>query len=239
MADHRSLSIIIPAYNEEGNIRATVDEIGALARKYLTDYEILVFDDASRDRTSEIVGELQKKDPHVKLVRNVANRGLGFNYRAGVLMARCRYVIMVPGDNEVMAESLEEVFRQIGKTDIIICYAANPEFRSVWRQRISRMFTGSLNFLFGFKVSYYNGPNVLRTDMARAVVPDTSSFAYMAVMLVELLKGGATFQELTFALRRRQYGKTKAFKLKNIYCVVRDVLVAFWKVALCRRYKKL
>jgi len=76
MADHRSLSIIIPAYNEEGNIRATVDEIGALARKYLTDYEILVFDDASRDRTSEIVEEIQKRDTHVHLLRNVANRGL-------------------------------------------------------------------------------------------------------------------------------------------------------------------
>lgn len=226
----KSLSIIIPAYNEEGNIRATCEGMTGLAQKYLEDYEILVFDDCSPDRTSEVVKELRLGDPHILLFRNEVNKGLGYNYRAGILKARCAYTIMVPGDNEVIADSLKEVFQGLGKTDVIVCSSTNAHVRPFMRQLISKIFTFALNFMFGLKVNYYNGPAVIRTDLARENLPSTNSFAYMAVLLVHVLKLGATYTHSTFSLRPRKYGKTKAFEFKNVVTVIRDILRLFWDV---------
>ncbi len=226
----KSLSIIIPAYNEEGNIRPTCEGMAALAQKYLEDYEILVFDDCSPDRTSEVVKDLQCVNPHIVLIRNEVNKGLGYNYRAGILKARCAYTIMVPGDNEVIADSLTEVFQSLGSTDIIVCSSTNAHVRPFMRQLISRIFTFLVNAMFGLKVNYYNGPAIIRTDLAKENLPSTNSFAYMAVLLVYVLKLGATYTYSTFSLRPRKYGKTKAFEFKNVVTVISDILRLFWDV---------
>lgn len=226
----QSLSVIIPALNEEKNIRAVCQGTAVLAEKYLSDYEILVFDDASQDHTGEVVRELQKENPHIVLFRNPANKGLGYNYWAGISKARCQYAMMIPGDNEVVSDSLPEIFNQVGTSDILICYSSNPEVRPWIRQFISKVFTALLNLLFGLKVIYYNGPCVIRTDLARRVGGTTDSFAYMAVLLVHLLKSGATYKHLPFALQKREYGKTAAFRFKNVVSVIKDILALFWKI---------
>ena len=234
----QSLSIIVPAFNEEGNIRSTCVEVAKLAEKHLNDYEILVFDDASHDRTGEIVKALERENPRIVLFQNSVNKGLGYNYREGVLKARCHYTMLVPGDNEVTVESLEKIFKRIGAADILICYILNPEVRPIWRQRVSKLFTNSLNVLFRLKILYYNGPSVIRTDLAKQFVPPTSGFAYMAVMLVRLLKAGASYQEEGFSLRGREYGKTKAFRLKNIISVIKNILILYWKIMVLRQFKQ-
>lgn len=233
----QSLSIIIPAFNEEKNIRAACEDINRIAEKYFSKYEILVFDDASVDRTAEVVRQLQKENPHIYLFQNLINKGLGYNYRSGISNATCHYAVLVPGDNEVSADSLEEVFKQIGTTDIVITYATNPEVRPLWRQRISSLFTSSLNFLFQLKVRYYNGPSVIRTDLAKRFVPVTSGFAYMAVMLVQLLKSGASYKEVGFSLQGRQYGRTKAFRFKNVISVIKNIFVLYWKIMILHQLK--
>lgn len=233
----KSLSVIIPAFNEEKNIRAACVEVSRVIEKHISDYELLVFDDASQDRTADVVKEIQKGNSRIKLFQNLVNKGLGYNYRAGISTAKCEYAIMVPGDNELVADSLEGILEEIGTTDVIICYSLNPEARPYWRQLISNVFTASLNFLFGLKVRYYNGPSVIRTELAREFAPFTSSFAYMAVILVQLIKGSASYKHVGFRLRHRPHGRTKAFRLKNIASVIKDVLALFWKVMVLRNLK--
>jgi dolichol-phosphate mannosyltransferase len=226
----KSLTIVVPAYNEEGNISPTCLGIVELAEKHLKNYEILVFDDASTDKTAEKVRELERNNPHIHLIQNERNRGLGYNYFAGVQKASCHDVMLIPGDNEVVSASLENIFRNLGESDIGICYASNSVIRPKMRQLISTLFTGMLNFLFGLKVIYFNGPNVIRTDLARKYLPQTSSFAYMAVLLVLLLKQGYSFKHYTFELRPRFYGKATAFRLQNVMRVMRDVAQLLWRV---------
>ena len=232
-----SLSIIIPAYNEEGNIRDACLDIARVAERYVSDYEILVLDDASQDRTSEVVKSIQETNPRILLFRNQVNKGLGYNYRLGVTRARYDYTIMVPGDNEVGAESLRDAFQRIGTTNVIVCYASNPELRPFWRQIVSQAFTKLLNLLFCLKIRYYNGPSIIQTSLAKEFVSATNGFAYMAVSLVQLIKAGASYQQVSFSLCSRQYGKTKAFRLKNILSVIKNIIFLFCKVYIQRRPK--
>lgn len=226
----KTLTVIVPALNEEGNIRAVCEGIAKLAERCLSDYEILVFDDSSRDQTASVVEEIQKKNPRLFLFRNTHTHGLGYNYQAGVLKARYSYVLMVPGDNEIVAESLEPMFRQAGLEDMLLGYLSNPEVRPRMRRFLSQLFVRLLNLLFGNKISYYNGPSAIRTEVVRQFMPLTNSFTYMSALVVQSLKAGYSYQEVPLLLQKRRYGKSKAFSLGNAIRVIRDIIVLFWKV---------
>jgi dolichol-phosphate mannosyltransferase len=78
------LSVVIPAHNEEGCIAATTTSVAAALENAGIDYEILVVDDLSTDRTATIVNELAEHDPRIRLVRSHYPRGFGFTVRSGL-----------------------------------------------------------------------------------------------------------------------------------------------------------
>jgi len=72
-----SLSISFPAYNEEANIGQAVQQALAVAPRLTDDYEVIVVDDGSRDRTADVVRELERQHPRVRLVEHEVNKGFG------------------------------------------------------------------------------------------------------------------------------------------------------------------
>src|SRR5205085_298529 len=77
------LSLVLPAFNEEAGIRQAVLEADDALAALVTDYEILVVDDGSRDRTAAVVAELAATRPRVRLLRHGENRGYGAALRTG------------------------------------------------------------------------------------------------------------------------------------------------------------
>src|SRR5207247_11460604 len=85
----RSLSLVIPAYNEEETIRQAVEEADEALRSLTERYEILVVDDGSTDATATIVTALAGDRPHVRLLRHAENRGYSAALRPGFGAAEC------------------------------------------------------------------------------------------------------------------------------------------------------
>ena len=81
------LSIVIPAYNEETNVQNAVVKISYIAQELGLDYEIILVNDGSQDRTGEIGGQLAKTIPHFRLVSHYPNRGYGGALKAGFTAA--------------------------------------------------------------------------------------------------------------------------------------------------------
>lgn len=232
-----SISIIVPCYNEEGNLRGTIEAIkGALASSgRFSSFEILVYNDRSTDGTGPLADEIAKNEKGVKVIHNPKNMGFGFNYTDGVKRATKDYVMMVPGDNEIPARAIEKVMALAGEADVIIPYTANPEVRPLSRRVISRAFVAIINTLFGLSVTYYNGTCLLKTKLLKKVPLKTWGFAYMAAILVRLLKSGASYTEVGVAIAQRNAGRTKAFAMKNVVSVVKAILTLFWDVRVRQR----
>ena len=225
-----TLSIIIPALNEAGNLEGCVEEVLQTLPSHLS-YEILIFNDGSSDRTGEIVENLQREFPSIRVFHNDRTRGLGYNYARGVESARGTYVMMVPGDNELRFASLGPALETLGSHDILIPYIANPKVRPLSRRILSRLFTGFLNLVFGLKVKYFNGPCIHRTQLLRQFPIETTGFAYMAQTLVRLLKkAGATYRQVPMELRARAHGSSKAFVPRNVLSVGRTFWSLFWEI---------
>ena len=92
-----TITLIVPALNEEGNVGPTVREIVAAVEGDFDDYEILIFDDGSTDGTGAEADRIGAANPKVRVVHNPVNKGLGWNYRAGIEEARMHYVTLVGG----------------------------------------------------------------------------------------------------------------------------------------------
>lgn len=234
--DKKRLTIVVPAFNEERNLENTIKEIKKGTGRKLSDYEIIIFDDGSKDKTGEISEKLAKKDKHIKVVHNNPNRGMGYCYRTGQKLARLEYYMYIPGDNQFPSKALNQLIDKIGQADIIIPYVTNMNIRPLGRQLISRLFTRLMNLLFNLKINYYNAPVIHKTKLLRKVPqnPNSGHF-YQAEILVRLIKAGASFTQVGFDMHERSGGKTTAFKLKNIKRVVWALVPLFWQLQILRK----
>jgi len=235
---NKSISIIIPAYNEEKKLAPTVNfALNALNRHSIADFEIVIFDDASTDKTGEVADKLASEYPEIKVVHNPKNMNLGFNFVRGVQLAAKEFVGMIPGDNEMEPESLDNIFQVLGKADIIIPYIKNPEARPWGRRFLSKTYITIINTAFGFNLRYFNGGCYFKTAMVKSIPVSTFGFAYMTEILVKILKSypATSFIEVPMINRVRERGATKAFRIKNIASVFKTFLKLFWDVQILRK----
>lgn len=189
------------------------------------DYELLLFDDGSTDRTGAIMDELAVGDPaHVRVTHSPTPRNLGGVYKQGIAQARMDYILMVPGDNENPGHALQAPFDAIGRADIVLPYPVNSDVRGFGRHAVSRIYVGLLNRLFGLRVRYYNGTVIHRTANLKGLSIKTSSFAYQAEILIKLLCAGTSFVEVPIRIDPPKEGRrSRAFRWKNMVQVGRTL----------------
>jgi glycosyltransferase involved in cell wall biosynthesis len=216
----RSVTFVVPCYNERENVANTITEIGAAADDAgISAYDILVVDDGSSDGTAAHVAILAQQNPRVTLISNAQNLGFGGAYKEGAKRARGTYVIMVPGDNAYPRDGITSILRKAGEADIVIPYFGKPEARSWQRRLASRGFTLAVNALFRLDVPYFNGPVLHKTRLLQQIDIGTDGFAYQAEALVKLIKTGATYCGVPVKVTERSAGRSSAFSPKNVYRV--------------------
>jgi len=224
-----TVSVVIPALNEEANIADAVREAGVALGNRFADYELLLFDDGSTDRTGAIMDRLAAADPrHIRVTHNPSPRNLGGVYIQGIALARMDYILMVPGDNENPGHALQAPFDAIGRADIVLPYPVNSAVRGPLRHLVSRIYVGLLNLLFGLRVRYYNGTVIHRTANLKGLAVKTASFAYQAEILIKLLCAGKSFVEVPIRIDPPKIGRrSRAFRWKNMVQVGRTVVDLF------------
>lgn len=235
MASAVSLTVLVPALNEEANLATVVREAAPVVERFFPDYEILVVDDGSTDRTGAIADDLARENPRVRVIHNGSPRGLGYNYRLGAEQGTKDLYVWIPGDNENPATMLEPVFERTGQADMVIPYVVNPEVRPVGRRLLSRAFTAGLNLLFFRRVPYYNGPVLHRRALLAGLRPWTPSFAFQAEIVLQLLGRGVTYVAAPIRIRRVEGSVTKAFKPRNVALVLGTVFRLFWRLQVAGR----
>lgn len=114
------LSIIVPAYNEEGRLPHFLPTLISYSKEHLKDYEILVVDDGSTDKTAEIVEELAKDNPEVKLISYTPNRGKGWAVREGVMRSNGRNVLFIDADGSIHPNQIPPMLDKLSDYDVVV-----------------------------------------------------------------------------------------------------------------------
>ena len=105
MLSARTMSVVVPAYNEMGNLENAVKDVVHALRTF-DDYEVIIVNDGSRDGTGEVADRLAASMDRVRAIHHERNRGFSASYQTGLAHARMAYFTFVPGDHEVAAESV-------------------------------------------------------------------------------------------------------------------------------------
>ena len=139
------LSVIIPAYNEENRLPATLKEIGSYLDQGKTDYEIIVVDDGSKDKTTLKVKEIKNNNGRVQLLQNEKNRGKGFSVRKGILAAQGEYILFYDADGSTPISELEKLLEKLrAGYDIAIGSRGLKESQIRVRQPLYREYMGKI-----------------------------------------------------------------------------------------------
>jgi glycosyltransferase involved in cell wall biosynthesis len=112
-----SLSIVLPCFNEEPNVGHAIAEARRAGQRFARDYEILVVDDGSTDRTREIAAGIG--DPRVRVLSHEHNRGYGAAVRTGLEASRCDWVLLTDGDLQFDLAELEGFVPLAGGHELI------------------------------------------------------------------------------------------------------------------------
>lgn len=239
MSNPPSISAVITAYNEERTLADAVHDTEAALKKYNEDYEIIVVNDASLDRTGAILEELACHNKHIVAIHNAVNKNIGYNLRVAVHQATKQYIFALIGaDNYPTPEVFQRLLNAVGITDMVIGYQINYGNRTWFRRLLSHQFSNAMNWLFWQKIHYYNGPIIVATKEWQTVPMTTNGFAYMAEVVVTLLKRGLTYIEVPVSLTPERKGMNWWALRRNIGPVIKTIASLFWRLNIKKELHK-
>jgi glycosyltransferase involved in cell wall biosynthesis len=146
-----SISVFFPCYNEEGNVENTVRKALAVLEKLYTDYEVIIVNDGSKDRTGEIADRLAVENPHIKAVHHAKNRGYGGAVQSGIRASTKRYIFYTDGDGQFDIGEMPQLVPLMADFDIVACYRLNRQ--DPWMRKVNAFcWTTLVNIVFGMRI---------------------------------------------------------------------------------------
>ena len=212
------LSIVLPTYNERGNIEPLLEQLLPLQQHY--NLEILVVDDDSADGTAELVRQLAHREPRLRLIRRVGRSGLASAIKEGLLDATGDVALVMDSDGQHEPASVQRAVDTLlqGDLDLVVGSRFHPEAEilglSGRRERGSSWANASARFSlprrYGQLSDYMSGFFALRLEpllpLIRAV--DVNGFKFLYELLA-VSKGSLRTAEVPLSFQPRTYGNSK------------------------------
>ena len=218
-AIQQSVSFVVPALNEEDVVEGIVRDIWTRVDALLDTFEIILINDGSTDKTGEIMDALSNELPHMRVLHHEKNIGLGAAYLEGVREAKLDYIMMLCGDGGLPASNLPAILGKIGEADIVIPYMKNLwKIKSPGRFVLSKCYSNLLNIVFGYRIRYYNGLPVHKSELIRPLHVTSRGFGFQGEILIKLLKSGSSYVEVG-VLGAEETSRSSALRLKNLVSV--------------------
>jgi dolichol-phosphate mannosyltransferase len=226
-----SLSLVIPAYNEDAVIARAVAEADEVLAGLTREYEVLVVDDGSRDDTARQVVEAAKDRAHVRLLRHETNRGYGAALRTGFEAARFDRVAFTDADCQFHLDDLALLVPLTGQASVAAGYRVQRQ--DPWRRRFfSWGYNTLVRTLLGTQVRDCDcALKVYRRSALADLLPQTNGFFVNTEMLARARQLGHTVEEVGVRHRPRLGGTSKV-SLWDIPRTLATLLPFWWTRAL-------
>ncbi len=236
----KSLSIVLPAYNEQANVRTTVAEVAGVAQNLGLDHEIILVNDGSRDRTGDIGRELANYIPEFRLIEHYPNRGYGGALKAGFAAARKDLIVFFPADNQFHFEEITRLLeRQEEANADIVCGYRAPRRDPFLRKFNAFGWNTLIRILFGYLCRDIDcGFKLFRRDMLNCVDITSDGALIDTEFLSSARRLGCSIAEVPVTHRPRVGGEATGADIRVIIKAFRDLWGLLQKQVAKRNYLK-
>ncbi len=208
-----SLSVVLPAYNEEAVIATTVEKAIRVLDKIVADFEIIVVNDGSSDKTGEIVGAIVAQDSRVRLITHQVNQGAGAALVSGFVQASKTYTFYMDSDGQFDISDLKWLLPHLGEYDGVFGYRLDrqdPWMRKMnawgWNQLVRAVFHLQVRDIdCAFKI--------FRTEYFRQVVLEARGAMLLTEVVYKFIRSGYGYTQIPVKHLPREAGKATGAKL--------------------------
>ena len=228
-------SIIVPAFNEEQNIRKTVLEIHRIFKHLSYDFEIIVVNDGSKDFTKEIIDALIQEIPYLQAIHLQQNHGKGHAVRKGMVSASGDYIVFIDADMDIHPSRINHIVEQCQweKVDVAIGSKRHPDSEIDYplsRRIISAAYHWVVRILFGLKVKDTQaGLKIYKKEVLQSILPKllVKKFAFDLEMLVAAHRLNYRIAEFPIkVIFARKFGR---ITLRDCFYAGIDTLAIFYR----------
>lgn len=225
-----SISVVLPAYNEEANVGRAVCRAMRAVAAHTSDYEVIVVDDGSRDRTTEVVRAIMEEHPQVRLVRHEINRGYGGALRSGFEAATRELVFFTATDNQYDPSEIDRLLPLMDGADIVTGFRARRQ-DSRPRRLYAWAWNALVNLLFGYLSRDIDCAFKL---FRRGILEQVALTSPGAMVDTQLLAGakrrGFRIREIAVSHFPREVGHQTGADLRVVLRAFRDLIGYWWEL---------
>lgn len=222
------ISVVIPAYNEEENIRSTVERCVGSLRAQCDRFEIIIVDDKSTDNTGRIADELSEQHPEVTVIHNERNLRQGASLVRGFEQARLSWVTHNAMDYPFDLNDLVHVLPLMERADVVVGTRRHRPDSSLYRRLLSAVNLLLLRNCFGLRLRDYNFVQVYKRKVLENLALEETSTGFLAPsMLFQAHRLGYRLEEIVLDYQPRERGKAKSGHPRVLLETLRDML-RYW-----------
>lgn len=231
-----SLSIFFPVYNDWGTIPSMVAESILTAEKFTDDYEIILVDDGSREKTKEIVKFLAAHFPQVRVVTHAKNRGYGGALKSGIEHASKEFIFYTDGDAQydvrellLLVDALKENVDVVNGWKI----KRHDPFYRIW---LGKIYQFTSRVLFRLPIRDVDCDfRLMRKSAFAGIHLESNSGTICVEMIYKLARKGVRFAEVPVTHFFRTSGKSEFFNFKRLLRVARDFTSLWIRLVLLKK----
>ena len=227
-----SISAAMPAYNEEALIGPMVTDVIDTLSAITDDYEVVVVDDGSRDRTAEIVQSMAAENPKVKLVQHETNQGYGAAAYSALTHSTREIIFFTDSDRQFKLKEIHRLLPLLDEADMVVGYRAprrDPFYRTLYGWGWSALVT----MLFGYVARDIDCAfKLLRREVMDTVGPHIAArgATFSAEWLVRAKRAGFRIREMPVTHLRRTAGSPTGARLDVITRAFRELIRFRWQL---------
>ena len=228
-----SLSIFFPCYNDAGTIGSLVLSANEVAKSLTNDFEIIVVDDDSNDRSKEILKSLVEVCDDLRVIYHEKNKGYGGTLRTGFNNAIKEFVFYTDGDGQYDVKELVVLCKKMNENiDYVNGYKLkrnDPWYRIV----IGKIYHHTMKLIFGFKIRDVDCDfRLIKRSIFDRVELKNNSGVICVEMITKFHQSNLKFREVGVTHYHRLHGKSQFFNFSRIIRVIIDLFYLWCELKL-------
>ncbi len=229
MKSEYSISLVIPAYNEEESIEHTLSICGGYLQSMSDNYEIIIVNDGSTDRTGEIINRYASIYPYVKPIHNIRNEGSGRSLFIGLKKAQYDFIVTNFADLPFDIRELRDILTLFDREniDFVVVARKDRKANSIYRKITSWANYWLIRILFGIKVVDFQFVQIYKKRVLDVIDVQSRGTFVPPEIIIKALHEGFKMREYNTVFYPRVAGSAKCGNPKVILQTISE-MITFW-----------